>query len=174
MLRTTLDRFFQAVAFQDLNMGANTTSANPEATTEPGAEATTEAGASTGSTRENVNYSTTLSGSAEVPGPGDDDATGTAAITIDFANSQVCYNVTVQNLTLPAAAMHIHNANAGESGPVVVPFDKAPDASGNATGCVLVSDMDLLNQIADSPLSFYVNVHTSDFPDGAARGQLGG
>jgi hypothetical protein len=163
MLRTTLNRFFVAVAAQGSTMMG--VGASPEATT--------EAGAST-STSENVSYSTTLSGTAEIPGPGDEDATGTAAITVDFANSQICYNVTVQNVTLPAAAMHIHVGNADESGGVVVPFDKAPDESGNATGCVAVSDMDLLNQIANSPVGFYVNVHTSDFPDGAVRGQVAG
>jgi CHRD domain len=163
MLRTTLNRFFVAVASQDMNV----IGAGAEAT----ADASTDA---TGSTRENVSFSTTLSGSAEVPGPGDPDGTGTAAVTFDFANSQICYDVSVQNLTLPAAAMHIHSGNSGEGGPVVVPFDKAPDESGNATGCVLVSDMSVLSQIADSPAGFYVNVHTSDFPDGAVRGQVAG
>jgi len=160
MLRTTLNRFFVAVASADATaMTGGMTS--PEATADA-------------STRESVSFSTTLSGAGEVPGPGDEDGTGTAAITVDFANSQVCYNVSVQNLTLPAAAMHIHSGASGEGGPVVVPFDKAPDESGSAVGCVLVSDMDLLNQIADSPAGFYVNVHTSDFPDGAVRGQVAG
>ena len=165
-LRTELSNFFTAVALQDL--GTNVTP-NTEATAEAGVSTTT-----TGSTRENVSFSTTLSGAAEIPGPGDPDGTGTVAITVDFANSQVCYNVTVQNLTLPATAMHIHPGAIGESGAPVVPFDKAPDASGNATGCVIVSDTNLLNQIADNPAGFYINVHTSDYPDGAARGQVAG
>ncbi len=168
MLRTTLNRFFLAVASQG-SVSMMGVGASPEATTEAGTSTDTTSGSMV-----NANFSTTLSGTAEIPGPGDEDATGTAAITIDFSNSQICYNVTVQNVTLPAAAMHIHMGNADESGPVVVPFDKAPDESGNATGCVAVSDMDVLNQIATSPAGFYVNVHTSDFPDGAVRGQVAG
>lgn len=167
MLRTTLNRFFVAVASQGSTMMG--VGASPEATTEAGSSTDTTSGSMV-----NANFSTTLSGTAEIPGPGDEDGTGTAAITIDFANSQICYDVTVQNVTLPAAAMHIHVGNADESGGVVVPFDKAPDESGNATGCVAVSDLDVLSQIADSPAGFYVNVHTSDFPDGAVRGQVAG
>jgi hypothetical protein len=154
-LRTELDRFFTAVALQDLDGTM---------------EATAEAGSMSGT----VNFSTTLAGANEVPGPGDEDATGTAAVTVDFDNGQVCYNISVQNITLPAAAAHIHVGAAGESGGVVVPFDKAPDANGVAEGCVLVADSAVLNDIASNPAGFYVNVHTSDFPDGAVRGQVAG
>lgn len=153
-LRTELTQFFTAVAQQDMNMSA---------------EATAEAEMS----GEAMNFSTTLNGANEVPGPGDEDSTGTAALTFDFANSQLCYNVTVTDLVLPAAAMHIHRGNAGESGPVVLPFDQAPDANGVAEGCV-VADAALLTEIANAPASFYVNVHNSEFPDGAVRGQVAG
>jgi len=162
-LRTELNRFFTILAFQDMQSNMNM-----EAT----AEATSSVSSST-TTGSSVNFGASLLGTNEVPGPGDPDATGSAAITIDMPNGQVCYNLTVQNLTLPATMAHIHRGAAGEAGPPVVPFDKAPDASGNAVGCVLV-DAALLQEIASNPAGFYVNVHTSDFPDGAARGQLSG
>lgn len=168
MLRAELNAFFNLVAFSDMqtNMGTGTT----------GAEATADAGASTGATTSGnlttVNLSTTLSGAQEVP-PADPDGTGTAAVTVDMPNSQVCYNVTVQNITLPATAGHIHRGAVGVSGPPVVPFDVVPDASGNAVSCVKV-DAALLNEIATNPAGFYVNIHTSDFPNGAVRGQLAG
>jgi len=160
MLRAELNRFYTVLAFNDMqtSMGA-------------GAEATADANTST--TGSNVNLGAQLAGANEVPGPGDPDGTGTAAVTIDMANSQVCYTLAVQNITLPATAAHIHRGEVGVKGPVVVPLDLVPDASGNATSCVK-ADSALLNEIATNPAGFYVNVHTSDFPDGAERGQLSG
>jgi len=162
MLRAELNRFYSVLAFNDMqtSMGMSP-------------EATADASAGNASTASNVNLGAQLAGTNEVPGPGDPDGTGTAAVTIDNANSQVCYTLSVQNITLPAMAAHIHRGEAGVAGPVVVPFDLAPDASGNATSCVK-ADAALLNEIATNPAGFYVNVHTSDFPDGAERGQLGG
>lgn len=165
-LRSQLNRFYSILAFQDMQMGMMGT----------GAEATADASASgstTATTGENMNFGTTLVGSNEVPGPGDEDGTGTAAVTFDMTNGQVCYTISVQNIALPAAAGHIHRGAAGESGPVVVPFDQVPDESGNAASCVLV-DSALLQEIAANPAGFYVNIHTSEFPDGAVRGQVSG
>jgi len=119
-----------------------------------------------------VTFNTTLSGANEVP-PADPDGTGTATVTVDNATSQLCYTLAVQNIALPAAAAHIHRGAAGVKGDVVVPFDVSPDASGNATSCVSV-DAALLQEIANNPAGFYVNVHSSEFPDGAVRGQVSG
>jgi len=152
-LRHDLDRFFTIVAFQSIM---------PQSTPEVTAAAGTT-----------MNLSTTLLGANEVPGPGDPDATGMSAVTLDMANSQVCYNIAIQNITLPATMAHIHRGAVGVKGDVVIPFSVAPDASGNATGCEKV-DPALLQEIASNPAGFYVNVHNADFPDGAARGQLAG
>lgn len=162
-LRTELNRFFSTVAFQDYS-GAFA-----------GMSGTGDMSGSTDTTGavigEAISWSTTLTGAAEVPAPGDPDGTGSAAITVDSANGQVCYTLSVQNVTLPAQAAHIHRGAAGEPGDVVVPFDLAPDANGSATGCVAV-EAALLTEIAQNPTGFYVNIHTSDFPDGALRGQV--
>jgi len=158
MLRAELNRFYSLIAFNDLQSGMT-----PEATR----SADTSATSSTV-----LNFSTTLSGANEVP-PADPDGTGTAAVTIDMPNGQICYMLSVQNIALPAVAAHIHRGAAGEKGAVVVPFNLAPDASGNAVSCVKV-DSALLNDIATNPAGFYVNVHSSEFPDGAIRGQVSG
>jgi hypothetical protein len=119
-------------------------------------------------------FATELSGENEVPSPGDPDADGTAIVTISRPESgqgMVCFQINVTGITLPAGAAHIHRAIEGQAGPVVVPLS-APDASGVATGCTTNVNRELLNDIASKPWNFYVNVHTSDFPAGAARGQL--
>jgi len=137
------------------------------ATQEPGAMATDEMGMP----MEAKCLVAEIHGSEEVPGPGDDDAWGVALLSVDPASGTICYDVAVANITLPAAANHIHAGETGVGGGVVVPFPTAPDADGKAWGCAS-ADASLAQSIVNNPAGYYYNVHTSDFPDGAARGQL--
>jgi len=113
-----------------------------------------------------------FSGSAEVPGPGATGASGFVFVTISPTTGDVCYEEAVSGITLPAKATHIHVNSAGLSGDVVVPFPVAPDAQGMASGCTTITVPGLAQAIANNPAQYYVNVHTSDFPNGAARAQL--
>jgi hypothetical protein len=115
---------------------------------------------------------TNLVGEAESPA-GDPVGTGTATIRVRRGQGQVCYSLQVQNITLPSAGAHIHAGAAGTSGPIVVPFRTAPDASGTASGCVTAARV-VVAQLLSNGENFYVNVHTTDYPGGAVRGQLGG
>lgn len=112
----------------------------------------------------------TLTGAAEVPGPGDSDGTGTAMIRSNQGQNQICFEISVSNIALATAA-HIHEAEAGKAGSPVVTLE-APGADGNSAGCV-DADPELIKRIRQSPELFYVNVHNTEFPDGAVRGQLG-
>jgi CHRD domain len=113
-------------------------------------------------------------GSPEVP-PGDPKATGTVTLQLSRPASgpgEVCFNIQVSGIKLPATGSHIHKGAAGTSGPIVVPFSP-PDASGKAMGCTQNVDPALVEDILTYPSNYYVNVHNSDFPSGAARAQLG-
>ncbi|MBC7814557.1 MAG: CHRD domain-containing protein [Burkholderiales bacterium] len=112
---------------------------------------------------------TTLSGAAEVPGPGDADGRGSATVTVDFNTREVCYTLSVSNIETATAA-HIHRGTEDVAGPVVVPL--AAPTTGSSSGCIAVSDPVLLNAIARNPELYYVNVHNTPFPSGAVRGQL--
>ena len=114
-------------------------------------------------------FTTTLTGAAEVP-PGDPDGTGTATITFMPGAGQVCWEIQVSGITLPATASHIHEAPAGVAGPVVIPLS-APDANGFSSGCASVAREQILEIMRD-PEGYYVNVHNVDYPSGALRGQL--
>ena len=115
-------------------------------------------------------FTTTLTGAAEVPGHGDPDGSGTARITLNPGTGQVCWEIHVTGITLPASAAHIHEAPVGVAGPVDVPLS-APDADGFASGCTTVDREEVL-EIIQHPEEYYVNVHNSDYPAGALRGQL--
>jgi hypothetical protein len=110
----------------------------------------------------------TLTGAEEVPGPGDPDGSGTAVIRLNKSKGEICYELSVSDIS-PAVAAHIHIGSAGVAGPVVVPLG-AP-VTGSSSGCATVTP-DLIKTISKSPADYYVNVHTADFPAGAVRGQL--
>ena len=115
-------------------------------------------------------FTTTLTGAAEVPGPGDSDGSGTAKIWLNRGQGEVCFELTVSGVD-PITAAHIHAGPAGIAGPVVVPLNPPP-TSGSSSGCVS-ADRDLINAIIQSPEQYYVNVHNPAFAPGALRGQLG-
>jgi hypothetical protein len=116
-------------------------------------------------------FTVTMTGAAERPGPGDPDGSGTAAITINRGLGEVCWEIEVSGITLPSIGAHIHIAPVTDPGPIVVPLT-APDATGTSSGCTTI-DPALAKAIAKDPAAYYVNVHTTDFPLGALRAQLG-
>ena len=112
-------------------------------------------------------FTTTLLGANEVPSPGDPDGSGTAHITLNQGQGEICFDITVNNVDTIAAS-HIHAAPAGTAGPVVVNFNVGANG---LSGCVIV-DADLIKAIRQNPENYYVNVHNPAFPSGALRGQL--
>lgn len=116
-------------------------------------------------------FTVTLTGAAEVPGPGDPDGSGTAVLRLNPGQGEVCFDITVSNITLPATGAHIHVGTATEFGPVVVGLTP-PGTSGSSSGCVS-ADRDLIKAIIQNPENYYVNVHTLPlYAAGAVRGQL--
>ena len=111
-----------------------------------------------------------MTGEAETPA-GDPVATGQSVVRLRNGQGQVCYTIAATNLPAAAAA-HIHRGAAGSAGPVLIPL-KTPDSSGKSSGCATASRA-IVKAIINSPASYYVNVHTQEFPGGAIRGQLAG
>ena len=117
--------------------------------------------------------STTLTGAAEVPGPGDADASGTALITLNEGQGEVCFNLDWAGIDGTVVAAHIHAAPAGVAGPVVVPlFAGAFSGTDSASACISGVSEELSKAIRQDPESYYVNIHSTVFPAGAVRGQL--
>jgi len=108
-----------------------------------------------------------MSGAMEVP-PADPDGTGMARITINDATNRVCTDIEVRNIGTVTAA-HIHRGAPGVNGPPVITLD--PPDDNDSDDCDTVDD-GLVDEIRRNPAAFYVNVHTTDYPDGAVRGQV--
>lgn len=115
------------------------------------------------------NLMASLKGENEVPGPGDSDGYGTAKVRVKPGKEEVCVELSVHNLDTTTAA-HIHKGAKGVAGPVIVPLP-TPDAQGMSKGCVAAAK-DVLKDMKNNSSQYYVNVHTTAYPDGAVRGQL--
>ena len=112
-----------------------------------------------------------LAGDPLRKGAGDPDGRGSSNVTID--GTSVCFGISVTNISAPVAA-HIHRGRRNENGPIVVTLvHPATGDPGASSGCTQAT-ADLAAAIQRHPRRYYVNVHTSDFPGGAIRGQLFG
>jgi len=143
-------------------------------------------------TAQTVSLLTTLLPSNETP-PTTVNATGNALILVhvirdssgNITSGSVEFNVSAQ---FPAAinitGLHIHKGPLGQSGPILIPTDvksdpvdtnfkisydkfvNFPGAGGAEPTAATITDL------VQNPGSYYVNMHTTDNPGGAIRGQL--
>jgi CHRD domain len=119
-------------------------------------------------------FATTLTGAAEVPGPGDPNASGTAFITLNQGQGEVCFDLSWAEIDGTVTAAHIHVGSATVAGDVVVPlFAGSFAGTGSTSGCVSGVSEELIKDIRQDPENYYVNIHSDVFPAGAVRGQLG-
>ena len=119
-------------------------------------------------------FTVPLSGHAErsfVQDPslsGDLDGSGTVKLTVDLDSNQICYDFNLSSVGTPLMA-HIHKGPELSNGPSVVTLFTGPGA--DLENCLLWTEK-WLTQIVANPSAFYVNLYTTEFPDGALRGQL--
>ena len=109
-----------------------------------------------------------LTGAAERPGPGDPDGSGWVELTLNQGQGTISYEIHVDGIA-PAAAAHIHVGSPTMAGPVVVGLEPPTDVS---VVSVVEVDAELIKAIRKNPGNYYVNVHNSQYPAGAVRGQL--
>ncbi|MEU9317361.1 CHRD domain-containing protein [Streptomyces sp. NPDC048295] len=86
---------------------------------------------------------------------------------------RVDYSMAWVNIGAPLAG-HIHEGVLGENGDVRLPLFVTPVPKNvfAVSGSVSTPDAELIARLKGSPTSFYSNVQTREFPDGAVRGQL--
>jgi hypothetical protein len=113
-----------------------------------------------------------MTGSQEVPAttsPG----YGNFTMTLDAAHANATVTITVANLGANITGYHVHNAPAGSNGSIVFNIQGLGGTftNGKLTGTFPITPSIATDMLAN-PQNYYANVHTSQFPGGAIRGQL--
>ena len=110
----------------------------------------------------------------------DPDGSGVAIVRVDPDRDRVCYTIVVRNIGEPVepasglGAAHIHVLPTGA---IAVDLDAVFRAAGRSDTYVANDCVDAESATIDAllanPASYYVNVHTVEFPGGAVQGSLG-
>jgi hypothetical protein len=101
-------------------------------------------------------------------GTGDPQASGSVKLSIMPAERQICYDFSLRGVDSPLMA-HVHHGRPLHNGPPIVSLFTGPGAP--VRGCATANTGQLADMIAD-PSNYYVTLATTEFPDGALRGQL--
>lgn len=106
------------------------------------------------------------------PGSG---GTGSALITVNRGQQEVCWHISASNIALPATASHIHKAAPGVQGPIALNLAPPAENDGSWSACKSPPDVNrtVVEEIVENPGAYYVNVHNTVYPPGAVGGQLG-
>lgn len=122
-----------------------------------------------------------LSGDA-VPGGRDEEADGVARLKFDPKRETLCLATAWKDLAGSVTAMHLHKGVAGKTGDhhIEILDDEHLAGGNNMFGtCVQVqghmghTGRELIEAVLDDPEGYYLNVHSTKYPKGALRGQLG-
>ena len=121
-------------------------------------------------------FAATMTGDQEVPtagGPAVGDRDGKALGLVRIQGGRVSFFASWKNQQA-ATLFHIHEGKRGQNGPVKVTLlgGALPETVTSVAGVTAIDDAKVADAIVAHPDTFYLNLHTPEFPGGATRGQL--
>jgi hypothetical protein len=103
---------------------------------------------------------------------GDPDAVAQMILIVNPTRDTVCFLTKWSGIDGTVVAAHIHLAPVGVPGAVVVPlFSGTFEGTDMTRACVSANG--LAGAILANPSAYYVNIHSTVYPAGAVRTQLG-
>lgn len=154
-------------AAQETDLLAGNMYLNVHTSTYPGGEIRAQLTASTDAQTEF--YNARVQSAQQVP-PNGSAGFGAANILLDKGTHTVYVTGSFSGLTAAATAAHIHVGAVGTNGAVIIPFTVSNSTSGTVHAVSSISTTNEAEMVAGNT---YVNIHTSTYPGGEIRGQVG-
>jgi hypothetical protein len=110
-----------------------------------------------------------LRGAEVVSSSGDRDGYAEAEVSIANNLDQICYDINNARNLGPITSVSLNRGRMGQTGPVVLRFREANE--GGWKNCVKRSEW-LEANLEWRPGNYYVQISTTEYPNGAVRGQL--
>ncbi len=116
-----------------------------------------------------TDFQATLNGD-NVPGGGDQDGWGRVRIEVmDNLSNRLCADLEIRSIGEVTTAQ-VYRGRSGEQGEPVARLERPDDD--DSYDCKEIGAA-LAQEIQSNPSAFYVMVATTEFPNGAIRGQIG-
>lgn len=117
-----------------------------------------------------------LAGSRENPAV-NPSGNGAFSVRVNDNKTRLYYDIATRDLTSAIVGAHIHKAEPGVNGPVVIGFSVAGATGGRISGSIDLTaatpaQRASVDEFIANPAAFYVNVHTANNPGGEIRGQM--
>lgn len=111
----------------------------------------------------------TLTGGEVVTSAGDRDGYAEGELSVSDELDQICYDVNnIRNLA-PITSLTINRAPRGSVGPAIIRVERANE--GGWKNCVSKAEW-LETSFERTPGAYYMQISTTEFPNGAIRGQF--
>jgi len=101
---------------------------------------------------------------------GDLDSRG-ALTLVTPGPDHACFGLDVVGMA-QVTSVEVRQGGADETGPVLFKLTPLPSSDGSASGCLSGLPASDVSALRAHPDDYYLNVATSEFPSGAARGQF--
>jgi hypothetical protein len=103
---------------------------------------------------------------------GDPNARGALSM-VTPGPEEVCFGLNVLDMA-KVTAVQVREGSAEETGHVLLSLTPVPSSESPSSGCVSDVPASVVANLRAHPDRFYLNVATTEFPNGAARGQFFG
>lgn len=112
---------------------------------------------------------TLMTGAEVVSSRGDPDASARGELTVSDELNQVCYDINDKTNLGTITSVSINRAPKGQVGPAVLRIKPANE--GGYKNCVARSEW-LEDSFENRPGAYYMQISTTEYPNGAIRGQF--
>jgi CHRD domain len=101
---------------------------------------------------------------------GDKNARGALAM-VTPGPTELCFGLNVLDMA-EVTAVQVREGSSDQTGGVLVNLTPLPSSGSPSSGCVSDVPASVVASLRGHPENFYLNVATTEFPDGAVRGQF--